>query len=107
MKLPAVKRRRIYINSLEQACNQMHALLQQHGLLPPRNPSPRPAYLPRTLKPKETKVRWTLPRGQGTEMQRFILQLSIIKAQYETTILRDRLTFLTEVQVNLLHSPGR
>lgn len=68
MKLPAVKRRRIYINSLEQACNQMHALLQQQGLLPPPNPSPRPSYLPRPLKPKETKVRWNLPESQGTEI---------------------------------------
>lgn len=32
-KLAAVKRRRIYINSLELQCNQLQRLLEQHGLL--------------------------------------------------------------------------
>ncbi|CAG8771928.1 9274_t:CDS:2, partial [Acaulospora colombiana] len=33
MKLPAAKRRRIYINSLEQYCNTLNELMRVHGLL--------------------------------------------------------------------------
>lgn len=77
MRLPAVKRRRIYINSLEQACNQMYALLEKYGLQTPPQSGPRGSYLSRNPKSRDTK-------------------LTIVKAKYEETLLREHIVSLTE-----------
>lgn len=70
-RLPASKRRRIYINSLEQQCNQLHETLKANGLSLAANSPPAI----QKLRAKDTKS-------------------SIVRFQHEITLLRNRLTHL-------------
>ncbi|KAG9054195.1 hypothetical protein FS842_005828 [Serendipita sp. 407] len=77
LKLPAVKRRRIYINSLEQYCNQIQKSLKEHGLSSPRQPLPT----------------WGKSRAKDTK-------LSVVRFQHEINLLRNRLSYLNSKQAS-------